>query len=118
MNACRPRSCIPPLLFGLAIEADHKFKSRWLIDHLHKLGFSVGVDRSLDDIENWKSRDPIVRLSRAMIKEGMWSEAEELTINEQLDIGIAQAWEQAMGDPYPDSDSTLKYVYSSNSLKG
>ena len=44
MYACRPRSCIPPLLFGLAIEADHKFKSRWLIDHLHKLGFSVGVD--------------------------------------------------------------------------
>ena len=77
----------------------------------------VGVDRSLDDIENWKARDPIVRLSRAMIKEGIWSEAEELTINEQLDIDIAQAWEQAMGDPYPDSDSTLKYVYSSNRLK-
>jgi pyruvate dehydrogenase E1 component alpha subunit len=77
----------------------------------------VGVDRSLDDIENWKARDPILRLSRAMIKEGIWSEAEELTINEQLDIGIAQAWEQAMGDPYPDSDSTLKYVYSSNRLK-
>ena len=73
----------------------------------------VGVDRSLDDIENWKARDPILRLSRAMIKEGIWSEAEELTINEQLDIDIAQAWEQAMGDPYPDSDSTLKYVYSS-----
>jgi TPP-dependent pyruvate/acetoin dehydrogenase alpha subunit len=77
----------------------------------------VGVDRSLDDIENWKARDPIARLSRAMIKEGIWSEAEELTFNEQLDIGIAQAWEQAMGDPYPDSDSTLKYVYSSNRLK-
>jgi pyruvate dehydrogenase E1 component alpha subunit len=77
----------------------------------------VGVDRSLDDIENWKARDPIVRLSRAMIKQGIWSEAEELTFNEQLDIGIAQAWEQAMDDPYPDSDSTLKYVYSSNSLK-
>ena len=77
----------------------------------------VGVDRSLDDIENWKARDPIVRLSGAMIKEGIWSEAEELTFNEQLDIDIAQAWEQAMGDPYPDSDSTLKYVYSSNSPK-
>lgn len=77
----------------------------------------VGVDRSLDDIENWKARDPILRLSDAMIKEGMWSDAEELTFNEQLDIGIAQAWEQAMGDPYPDSDSILKYVYSSNSLK-
>ena len=77
----------------------------------------VGVDRSLDDIENWKARDPIYRLSRAMIKEGIWSAAEEFTINEQLDIAIAQAWEQAMSDPYPDSDSTLKYVYSSNSLK-
>ena len=31
----------------------------------------VGVDRSLDDIENWKARDPIARLSRAMIKEGI-----------------------------------------------
>ena len=77
----------------------------------------VGVDRSLDDIENWKSRDPISRLSRAMIKEGIWSEVEEASINEQLDIDIAEAWEQAMHDPYPDSDSTLKYVYSSNSLK-
>ena len=75
----------------------------------------VGVDRSLDDIENWKARDPIYRLSRAMIKEGIWSEAEELAINEQLDIDIAHAWEQAMSDPYPDRDSTLKYVYSSNS---
>jgi pyruvate dehydrogenase E1 component alpha subunit len=77
----------------------------------------VGVDRSLDDIENWKARDPISRLSRAMIKEGIWSEAEELTLNEQLDIDIAQAWGQAVGDPYPDSDSTLKYVYSSNRIK-
>ena len=78
----------------------------------------VGVDRSLDDIENWKARDPIARLSRTMIKEGMLSDAEMLTFNKQLDIDIVQAWELAMGDPYPDSDSTLKYVYSSNSLKG
>jgi len=72
----------------------------------------VGVDRSLDDIENWKARDPILRLSRAMIEAGMWSAAEELTINEELDVGIAQAWRQAMDDPYPDSDATLKYVYA------
>lgn len=77
----------------------------------------VGVDRSLDDIENWKARDPIARLSRAMLKEGMLSDAEMLTFNKQLDIDIAQAWELAMGDPYPDSDSTLKHVYSSNSLR-
>lgn len=72
----------------------------------------VGVDRSLDDIENWKARDPILRLSRAMIEAGVWSEAQELTINEELDVAITQAWDQAIDDPYPDSDATIKYVYS------
>ncbi len=31
----------------------------------------VGVERSLDDIENWKARDPILRLSKSMIKAKM-----------------------------------------------
>lgn len=39
--AARPRSFIPPILFGLAVEADHVFGSRWLIDELNQLGFSV-----------------------------------------------------------------------------
>ena len=47
----------------------------------------------------------------------MWSEEEELIINEELDVGIAQAWDQAMEDPYPDCDATLKYVYSTSNLK-
>ena len=34
----------------------------------------VGVDRALDDIENWKARDPIARLSKSMIKSKIWSE--------------------------------------------
>ena len=39
--AARPRSFIPPILFGLAVEVDHVFGSRWLIDELNQLGFSV-----------------------------------------------------------------------------
>ena len=39
--AARPRSFIPPILFGLAVEADHVFGSRWLIDELHQVGFSA-----------------------------------------------------------------------------
>lgn len=72
----------------------------------------VGVDRSLDDIENWKARDPIARLSRTMISAGMWSEAEEREINSELDTAIAKAWEKAMQDPYPETSATLDYVYS------
>ena len=76
----------------------------------------VGVDRSLDDIENWKARDPIARLSRTMISAGMWSEAEEREINSELDTAIAKAWEQAMQDPYPETSATLDYVYSRTSV--
>ena len=40
-KAVRPRSYIPPLLFGLGVEADHMFGSKWLTNELFKLGFSI-----------------------------------------------------------------------------
>jgi TPP-dependent pyruvate/acetoin dehydrogenase alpha subunit len=72
----------------------------------------VGVDRSLDDIENWKARDPIVRLSKSMIKAKVCTEEQELELGSKIDKEIQIAWERAMNDPYPSVDATLKYVYS------
>jgi len=72
----------------------------------------VGVDRSLDDIESWKARDPILRLSKSMIKAKMWSMVQENDLNNMFDKEIQTAWEKAINDPYPSSDATLKYVYS------
>jgi len=72
----------------------------------------VGVDRSLDDIDNWKARDPILRLSKAMIEAGAWSVEQEETLHSEFDRKIRDAWEQAINDPYPSSSATLKYVYS------
>ena len=37
----RPRTALPPLLFGLGIECDHVFGSKWLVNELFKLGFSI-----------------------------------------------------------------------------
>jgi len=72
----------------------------------------VGVERSLDDIENWKKRDPIARLSRSMVAANIWSEEQEEDFNLKLDLEIESSWQKAMNDPYPSSDATLKYVYS------
>ena len=72
----------------------------------------VGVERSLDDIQNWKARDPILRLSRAMIEKNIWNRDQAAELNNKLDIKIKKAWEKALNDPYPNLDSTLKYVYS------
>jgi len=73
----------------------------------------VGVKRSIEDIDNWKARDPIKRLSRSMISAQMWSQQEEKALHSKLDRDIEKAWEKAMCDPYPEKDSTLRYVYSS-----
>ena len=72
----------------------------------------VGVDRALDDIENWKARDPIARLSKSMIKSKIWTEEQELELGNKIDKEIQIAWKMAMNDPYPSADATLKYVYS------
>ena len=72
----------------------------------------VGVERSLDDIENWKARDPILRLSKSMTEIGYLSKNKESALNQRLDKEIDKAWNRAMSDPYPSADATLKYVYS------
>ena len=72
----------------------------------------VGVERSLDDVENWKARDPILRLSKAMIEAEIWNTEKEQEFIEELDKKISVAWEKAMNDPYPDNKVTLEYVYS------
>ena len=72
----------------------------------------VGVKRSLTDINNWKARDPIARLTAAMIATGLWSQHQTEKINQRLDNEIDKAWNKAINDPYPSLDSTLKHVYS------
>ena len=75
----------------------------------------VGVKRSLDDIDNWKARDPILRLSTAMIDSQIWSQDKEQSFTHDLDNKINNAWEKAMNDPYPNKPSILNSVYASKS---
>tara|TARA_Y100000746_G_scaffold232195_1_gene248257 strand:+ start:1069 stop:2109 length:1041 start_codon:yes stop_codon:yes gene_type:complete len=72
----------------------------------------VGVNRSIDEIDNWKLRDPVSRLSNSMIEEGLWSEQESTELDKEINLKITDAWDAAMEDDYPDKNSTLDYVYS------
>ena len=72
----------------------------------------VGVARSLEDVKNWKGRDPINRLSQSMINSKIWTKEEEINLINKIDVEIKSAWEKAMNDPYPSEDLTLKSVYS------
>ena len=44
IQSARPRSVITPTLFGLGVEMDHVFGSKWLINELSRLGFSISYD--------------------------------------------------------------------------
>lgn len=72
----------------------------------------VGVERSLDDIENWKVKDPISNLSKSLIEANEWSLNQEEDLNTKLDEEIQVAWEKAMNDPYPSNEALNKYLYS------
>ena len=41
VQSTRPRSYLSPVLFGLAVELDHIFGSKWLLTELNKLGFCL-----------------------------------------------------------------------------
>ena len=58
LKAARPRSVIPPLLFGLGVEMDHVFGSKWLINELSRLGFSISY-KLQDTNSQWLNMKPL-----------------------------------------------------------
>ena len=44
VHAIKPRSSPPPIPFGLAVEIDHVFGSKWLQNELSSLGYSCSSD--------------------------------------------------------------------------
>ena len=64
--AARPRSVLPPILFGSGVELDHVFGSKWLLTEQNRLGYcvtpgevlrykqSVVVNETVDDFLNLK----------------------------------------------------------------
>ena len=72
----------------------------------------VGVNRSQDDVANWKARDPIARLRAAMVVQGHWSAAQDADLEATLTREVEEAWERAMQDPYPAAPALLDRVYA------
>jgi pyruvate dehydrogenase E1 component alpha subunit len=71
----------------------------------------VGIHRSVDELNNWRQRDPIRRLKDAMIQTGSWSERHNSLLEDSLQCEIASAWTRAMQAPYPEPDALLSRVY-------
>jgi TPP-dependent pyruvate/acetoin dehydrogenase alpha subunit len=72
----------------------------------------VGVNRSMDDLNNWRRRDPIERLRSALDRAGLWSAQQQAEMTDEIDRAIRQAWSEAMADRWPTPESLLDNVYA------
>lgn len=44
LQTMRPKTSLAPIMFGVGVEMDHVFGSKWLIDELYRLVFSISYD--------------------------------------------------------------------------
>ena len=71
----------------------------------------VGVARSKKDLLNWKKRDPIKRLSDAMLDEKIWTNEKQQTLDSKVEDLIEENWGKAIKDDFPSRKSLLDNVY-------
>lgn len=76
----------------------------------------VGVNRSLEDVADWRLRDPIGRLKRSLIQQQVWSEEENDALFDAVDNEINAAWASAESAPFPDASALLDRVYANGAV--
>lgn len=85
IKACRPRSGVLPHQMGLAIQLDHRFGSKWMLNKFHQLGYT----ESYSEIQNYKycflnSRSGIDSPDTSGILDTIVEETDEQTNDEAL----------------------------------
>ena len=70
----------------------------------------VGVNRSLEDVDDWRLRDPIKRMIDAM-KQDTKSIKLLNDFENKLEKKLIEAWQEAETDEYPPLTSLLDRVY-------
>ena len=74
-------------------------------------GYAKGGYRSVEEIEEWKKKDPIKSLAKYMLNNKILSENELDKIIKKLELEIARAVEFAEASPWPDESELLKDIY-------
>lgn len=68
--------------------------------------------RSPEEVELWKSRDPIPVAERYLGKQGLWSEKWKQELTDQINQEIDEAIAFAESSPFPEPEECLDHVYS------
>ncbi|MGL4608322.1 MAG: thiamine pyrophosphate-dependent dehydrogenase E1 component subunit alpha [Trueperaceae bacterium] len=77
----RARSGVGPSLVEMQV---YRFKA-------HSSDDDDTLYRSPSDVENWKKRDPLLRMHRYLMKRGLWTEKDERDSRERIEAELLQA---------------------------
>jgi 2-oxoisovalerate dehydrogenase E1 component len=103
---------------GAAVERARAGKGPSLIEartyrtRAHSEGMRDAGYRSVEEIDSWKKRDPIVSWGERMIAKGLASQAELDAIQRQVNAIAADAIEFAKNSPYPDTATVSDHIFS------
>lgn len=73
----------------------------------------VGVRRSLDELDEWKQRDPVLRMRRAMEQRGWLDDSRYDEVVDQVRGEVARARDKALEADYPPADNLMGLVLRS-----
>lgn len=79
-----------------------------------KEDIDVGVRRKLEDVQAWKQRDPIGRLTRALLDAGIATEAGLQTLADEIRAEVQHAAQRSEAAAYPPASALLDCVFSEN----
>lgn len=78
----------------------------------------VGIQRSRDDIDDWRARDPISRLTNALVAKKPSLRASIDDLEKAIENRAQADWDLALSDPYPEPDVILSRVYADTKSEG
>jgi len=72
----------------------------------------VGVNRSIEEVTQWRKRDPISRLVAGLEYEDVIDSSYVPELEADIANEVAEAWERALDDPYPEDSALYSRVYA------
>ena len=86
------------------------FTYRWFGHVDWREDIDVGVNRSSEDLKNWKRKDPIIRLKKSLKNNNFISENDFQNLTKEVQTRIDSAWNNALKDSSPNWEKSLNYV--------
>ena len=77
----------------------------------HAEGMGDFTYRTREDVDQWRQRCPVARLSERLVEEGLATEEELRAVANEVEALIEESHKNAEASPYPSGDTAMDHVY-------